>query len=308
MADLSERGRRGQILLITAFVLAVIFVGLALVMNTVIYSENLATRADSTTSQPVLHANSMETGTADVISYINEHNTSESTGHSALKMEFKTAFGNLTDVAGRHALRDGQVTNDSTVSQFEGTWIKQTDHGRNFTSNDNFNSIWQLFSGANGARNFEIDVNSSSIANGPNAFKVTAQGSGVGGSWVMYVSTDEVNGTDSQGNDFSCTPGGGTNTVNVSNGSVNGNACPRLNFAADLDTIDQIDFENADNITGTYQLIANKSGISGSRFGTSPSDPFVEDALYGARIRIDFQRDSLTFTAERRVVPGESDD
>ena len=172
MADLSRRGRRGQILLITAFVLAVLFVGLALVMNSVIYSENLATRADTTTSQPILHANSMETGTEDVIRYINEHNTSPSlTDYSPLRTDLEEAFENISDISSRHSLRDGQVTNDSLGRQFNGTWIRQTDATRNFTDK-NHAETWTAVSGAAGARSLRIFVHNSSELNGSSAFRM----------------------------------------------------------------------------------------------------------------------------------------
>ena len=45
MADL--KGERGQILLIAAFALAVIFIALGLVVNGAIFTENLASQGDA---------------------------------------------------------------------------------------------------------------------------------------------------------------------------------------------------------------------------------------------------------------------
>jgi hypothetical protein len=219
VADLSRRGRRGQILLITAFVLAVISVGLALVMNTVIYSENLATRADSTTSQPVLHANTMETGTEGVIRFINDHNTSTTTGYGELRQEISTAFDSATDVSGRHSLRDGQVTDATLGTSFNATWIEQTDRSRNFTD-QNLNTDWTLVNGANGTRTMRFFVDTASVTNGPAAFGVVADDS-AGSTWRLDIGNDEVSMTDSGGTTVTCSlapPG----WVNVSEGTVGG--------------------------------------------------------------------------------------
>jgi hypothetical protein len=310
VADLSRRGRRGQILLVTAFVLAVMFVGLALVMNTVIYSENLATRADSTTSQPILHANSMETGTEDVIRYINEHDTSPSmTDYSPLRADLEDAFENISAVSGRHSLRDGQVTDDSLGTEFHGTWIRQTNSTRNFTRLDTASS-WTPVPDANGARSLRIHVNDAIEPNGPSAFMVEATDTS-GDSWRLHVGDDEVSVEDSGGNIYDCPhsdPASGF-WVNVSSGAVEGTDCAGLTFAADLGTIEKVDYENAENITGTYRLIANdtESDVDTGQYGAT-TGPFVEKGIYGAWIEIDSERESLVFRTDRRVIPGDEDD
>jgi hypothetical protein len=276
-------------------------------MNTVIYSENLATRADTTTSQPIVHANSMETGTEEVIRYINEHNTSPSmTGYSPLRVDLEESFENISDVSGRHSLRGGQVTHDILGPQFNGTWIRQTEMNRNFTD-VNFARSWTLVTGANGVRGLRINVNSASVTSGSSAFKIEAQGSS--GTWRMHVGSDKINGTDSKGNDFACP----TNSIafpywiNVSKGNVAGTNCTNLHYGEKLDPIDNISYTNSGNVTGSYRMIVNTSSIKTS-YGSSPSEPYLEKGIYGTWIEIDFERDDLVFRTDRRVVPGEDDD
>ncbi len=307
MADLSRRGRRGQILLITAFVLAVIFVGLALVMNTVIYSENLATRADSTTSQPILHANSMETGTEEVIRYINRHNTSQTTDYVELQDDLDEAYATFVDVSGRHSLRDGQVTNGGPITQFRGTWIRQSNSTRNFTDT-NANSSWTTITGANGARGLRIFVTNVYVPNGTNAFKIEAQSAST---WTLRIGDDILSVDDAQGQIHECTVPTTNFWINVSKGTVDGNDCPGLNFADGLGTIDSIQYDNADQITGTYRVIANdtEGNINDTPpFGTDTSGPFTERGIYGAKVEIDFERESLVFRTDRKAIPGVNDD
>lgn len=309
MADLSRRGRRGQILLITAFVLAVIFVGLALVMNTVIYSENLATRADSTTSQPVLHANSMETGTEALIEYINEHNTSSGTTFADLEGELADGLGNVSEVSGRHSLRDGQVTDATLGSAFEGAVIEQTDVSRNFTNVSTATS-WTPVDGANGATDLEIFVTNAGVSSGSSAFTFQAQDT-AGATWTMHVGDSNVSGTDSQGTSFGCSPSTTTDFwVNVSDGTVDGADCDGLHFADHLDTVDRIDFDDTQRINGTYSFVVNKTAgsIDGSDYSSSGSNPVKLAGIYGTWVDIDFERQTLVFETERRAVPGRDDD
>lgn len=311
MADLSRGSRRGQILLITAFVLAVLFVGLALVMNTVIYSENLATRADSTTSQPILHANSMETGTEAVIRYVNEHNTSQSATYSELRTALADGFDNVSRVTGRHSLRDGQVTNDRLGTDVDGTWIRQTDESRAFTDAGNAKT-WTAVSGASGARTLQIFVNTPTEPNGSSAFRMEAEDSSPE-TWVLQIGDDEVWMRDSTGTTETCTPPGAPSAngfwVNVSAGTVGGSACDGLHFGDHLDPIQRVEIADGGNITGSYRWIANatESTVDTGQYDDT-TGPFLEKGIYGTWIEIDFERESLVFRADRRVVPGEDRD
>jgi hypothetical protein len=275
-------------------------------MNTVIYSENLATRADSTTSQPILHANSMETGTEEVIRYINTHNTSQSTGYTALNTSLRRAFENISAVSGRHSLSGGQVTHDKLGPMYNGTWIRQTETSRNFTD-VNFGRSWTLVTGANGARSLRYNVHSASGTSGSSAFTIEAQGSS--GTWTMHIGNDKVNGTDSQGTDFACSTSSITLPywINVTEGNVDGTNCPNLHFAEELDSIDEIYYSNSGNITGSYRMIVNTSSV-GTSYGSPPSEPYLEKGIYGATIRIDFERENLAFRTDRRVITGADDD
>lgn len=307
MANLTDSGRRGQIILVTGFALAVVFVGLALVLNSVIYTENLATRAEITTEDPIQHTTTMNAGTEEILEYINEYNTSQTTDYPALEDNLSVAFGNLTAGITQHQLSNGQVTNDTLTTIHNGTWIKQDDETRAFR-NETGAGNWELVADASGARSLRIFVNNPSILG---SFKVEAIGS-AGDRWTLTIgSTVDVD--NANGNTFSC--GSSLNSlsgfwVNVSEGTVDGDDCGGLNFGGGLEHIESITFSDGGQIEGTYRLMVNKSEgdiLPSTDYGTPPNDPFTEPALYGTNVNIEFARKNLFYRTEITVIPGEKD-
>lgn len=312
MADLSDRGRRGQILLVTGFALAVAFVALALVLNSVIYTENLATRSESTTSDPVSHARTLERGTADVLEYVNEHNTSLAATYAGLGANLSRGIANITDIATRHQLAEGQVTADSLLRDFDGTWLRQTNASRNFT-NRNLATEWSpVNASAGGARSLRIFVADTGVlTTGSSRFEVSA--SDGTDNWRLQIGSTSVTVTDAAGTTTStATPALGSFWVNVSAGTLAGSEFAALDFGDDLGTIQSIEFENARNIEGTYRLMVNRSrsnvDTAGVDYAPDTTGPFTERALYGAVVGVDYERRNLVYKTDLRVIPGERDD
>ncbi|MEF8776003.1 MAG: hypothetical protein V5A43_05820 [Haloarculaceae archaeon] len=311
MADLSgRRDERAQILLLGAFALAALFVTLALILNAVIYTENLATRADSRTSDAVAHSKSVERGTVDLLEYVNEYNT---TNYSHLRNELGTGFVNFTEALSRFRLTSGVVIGGTVRTEFEGTWLTQTNASRNFTNRNNTAVSWSPVNGsANGARAFRMNVTAVSASLGPNNFSVRA--SNGTHNWSLAVGTNDINVTDATGNTSQCSIGAAPVWINVSEGRVGGADCAPLDFGADLDTISSIEFHNADQIKGSYRLLVNNSlsDIDDPEqvdfaLNSTNDGPFKEPALYGAVVGIEYQTTSLLYRSDRRVVPGEID-
>ena len=84
MANLRDDDR-GQIILVAAFAIAVIFVSLALIVNSAIFTENLASRGETAGSDGALSMRAMvETNVGDSMEAINGRPIS---GHSNLEDE-----------------------------------------------------------------------------------------------------------------------------------------------------------------------------------------------------------------------------
>jgi hypothetical protein len=298
-------------LIVTGFALAVVFVGLALILNSVIYTENIATRAESTTSEPLSLTQATERGTADLVGYINEHNTSEEGDYQALSENLTRAFENLSDVTARHHLGSGEVTSLDLGGQMEATWVTQTNRDRAFENEDG-NATWEpVRTNADGVRQFRMNVSDTTALDGlaGDPFTVTLNDS-ANDVWTIQVGETEVEMTDASGDTVTC---GGVDTlsdfwVNVSAGTVAGSECPGLELAPELGPVQAVEFEHGDNIEGTYRLLVNKSEAdvgSNGDYGLDTSGPYTQAALWGTVVEIDFERQNLVYRTEVRVIPGD---
>lgn len=306
MADLRRRADgRGQLLLLGAFALAALFVTLALILNVVIYTENLATRADSRTSDVVAHSQSVERATVDLLQYVNENSTSDST-YSDLKDEFGVGFSNFTTGTARFQLTSGVVTTGTNRTEFEGTWLTQTNENRNFTNRSGDPVDWKPVDDGSGTgvRSFRIQVQDLS-----GSFEVEA--SDGTDSWELDIGpsiSSNVTVTDADGSHECPSPSTLPFWINLSEGTVEGTSCDLPAFAEDLGPIQTIEFEHPEQINGTYQLMVNETETSfTSNFGSNEDGPFTKPALYGAVVGIEYETTKLSYRTDRRVVPGETD-
>jgi hypothetical protein len=329
-----DADRRGQVLLVTGFALAVTFVGLALVFNSVIYTENLATRSESTTTtDPVSHAESLRSGTERLVGAVNEMNASNTSNYAQVETNFTWAFENMTAIMTKHQLGDGQVVADEFAfpNRYRATVIHQVDEERNFSNADRERD-WTLVSGAEGARGLRVFVGAESLLEGNDTpgttepdsepFNVTVRGGG--DTWRLNVSSDPrslssdatlVGVRTTADEHVTCgAPDPTTDPfwINVSEGTVDGTECAGLDFAGGLDAIEDIEFNNASNVNGTYRLVVNRSnnsaGIDQSNYGQLPAEPSTEPGIWGVDLTVDYESDVLRYVREMRAVPGEKDD
>ena len=324
MADLRELAptdaeRRGQILLVTGFALAVVFVGLALVFNSVIYTENLATRSESTTtSDPIIHKQSVEAGAERIVEYVNEYNATNASGYDPVAENVTSAFENMTAVMVAQQLEDGQVVDDSIRDIDNGTLVQQPNATRNFTSATNATNWTPVNGSANGVRGMEFNI--TEIHSGT-AFNVSAE-DGDGDVWEMKVRPNQLAGDAIQvetpsGTTTECGPPS-TDTpfrINVSAGTIADGSggvesCPGLAFGG-LGTVDSVEFNHSDNANGSYAFVVNETrssiDTSGVDYGPNSRFPRVDPAIWGVTIRVDYESDVLEYVTEVRAVPGETD-
>jgi hypothetical protein len=314
MANLSDRTRRGQILLVTGFALAVAFIGLALVLNSVIFTENLATRSESTTtSDAIAHANVVETATEKLVTYVNTYNTTNSSSYDAVDRNLTRGFENVSSVATEHQLFDGQVVNDTLRLYDEGTLVQQTNESRNFTSDDHANN-WVLAQNPDGARELQVNVGNVDTSLLPIAspeFSVVATNGT--DTWQLNVTdTGDVevieNGVTIGSCGYSTTPF----WVNVSAGTVDDSDCPYVDVFRErgLSGADTLEFRNAKIITdGTYSTIVNESfsGVEDDNPWVA-DQPYIQPAVYAADVSVAYNNQVISYATELRVAPGESDD
>jgi len=323
VADLSGRDR-GQIILVAAFALAVIFVTLSLVVNSAIFTENLASRSDTTGSGDALSERAaMEKSIGDSIEAANLNNDSSK---SSLDDAVTDSIVEYNRENGRQQASSGQVANVSFTSSTEGTRIED-DGGGSFEGDiglpdtvdyDLVTQVERVPDG-NGTRAFVIEA--TALPGSSNRFNITASGSsgdrwtteiwegsdGAGNPYVN-VSTERTDSgaTEECGVEFD----GATQVIDVTDGTINGRPCDalgttpsgeNLHFAAGTEDPYDIVFENADDIEGEYSLVVHGSSLTINTAGDDTT------ALYQVTVEYSYSTTNLEYVTDVRVAPGEPD-
>lgn len=320
MADLIGEARsrddRGQIVLLVGFTLAVLFVALALILNSAIYAENLATRSETGAGDgPISVRNEVQSGTASILDFVNTYNN---TAASHVTDNLTATVEDYREVAGRRAAVDGRLLNVSIESIAMGSRLGQTNATRNLTRRDG-TANWTLASGVH-ARSLVFDIednrtSSTSCSPGGKCFQLNATSGG--DVWRMAVyenSTDmviEVEGVDGTVATCSPSPDGSTRaSIDLAAGTIDGTACPALRTSMPGPPYD-LEVVHGDLATGTFEVIVDDDTIAPSPdpdryFGPTASEsPRVTHAAYATEIRITQRSERLVYNGTVRVAPGE---
>ncbi len=315
MADLipgdDRRSDRAQLILITAFALAAIFLGLAIIVNSAIFTENLATRSenvDSTEALEYRHSTTQVVG--NVIGYANKFNSTGSTPDPVWR-NVSRSIGELNDYTGIQQSQSGAAVALEFDSTTNGSRIFQTD-GTDFTANGS-SGDWTLATDVEQTRAFEINVSSFP----GNDFAVVVNGTD---EWRAEIDSSGVEVERSNGASESCsvTP----EIIDLTGGTVNGESCPALidtttgeplHFGVGVIGDYAIEFENPGDIDGDYSLVVDNStsglkAVNNDNYAddSSPGDnPQVTPAMYSAVVEMQYQTPELEYVTLVRVAPGE---
>jgi len=338
VADLNG-DERGQILLVAAFALAVIFVSMALIVNSAIFTENLASRGETAGSDRALSMRAtVETNVGEGIAAANRNNNSSPTELvDATRADIRT----LSRQTGRQAARSGRVVDVTYQSNRPGVRIAQTD-GSALTTGGGVTDYRVVggvsrVDGANGTRAFEIAASDITATDNASAFEVSVQRTGATGnenSWrariyrtgaeTVHIRTLRNNSTSTLVEDCEVTRDSGLSTfrIDLTGGTVDGEPCDALGTAPSganvhfgagtdvtpggTDTYD-IEFANADQVTGNFSMVVYRrpsTTLDLSSIGTSPTST---TALYDVTVRYTHLTTDLRYETDLRVAPGEPD-
>jgi hypothetical protein len=321
---------RAQLLLVAGLVIAVTFVVLALTLNTVIYTENLATRSSDIAGgdDSIRFLEATEDGIAGILGHANRnHNDS----HAAVRQHVTDDVDAWRNAIGRSFSLNGVVTNVSNRNLTNGTRMLQTDGSRDFSAADG-SANWTLASNASATRQFRLNVTNASLTNSEHtAVGLTSEVFHVhfndGSSrHRMFVYRDTTvgtvnvtvvtNGSLAAGSD-PCSASGANVFVNVTAGTVGGESCSALSFVSDLQGPYAITYNKTDSTAvgetanGTYHLIVDDESVAespGPQFNDGPGvSPWADAAIYAMAYDAVYETDGLRYDASVRVAPGEAD-
>ena len=319
MAHLTgESTERAQILIVSAFALGVLFVALAVILNAAIFTENLASRGETTGGERVVDfRGAIERAVGAILTAENGNVTDGSPSYETLGDRIETGTATVRQFLGRQHARAGATGDLSVHSQENGSLIRQTDSGRNFTNASGARADWTVAGDVTRTRAFALTVNRSQLPSActrmTDCFVLAVTDSG-GNTW--RVSINESNGVavsvdNGTGSIGTCEPAQSDHVgVNITAGTVNGTACSALNFTEAPDGPYDIAYRNGDRINGTYSLTVDNTSVSTTAAHLSSStdtDPSVTPAIYAVTVGYDYQTSTLNYSSSVRIAPGETD-
>ncbi|MFC7138955.1 hypothetical protein ACFQMA_03770 [Halosimplex aquaticum] len=286
---------RGQIILVGAFALAVVFIALALVMNAAIYTENLATRSESAeTSNAHAFHRATETAATDAFRYAHSHHSGD---HDALNQSVTDAMETYHNATRRQQAAHAQLTNVS-VATTPGINVTNdpSDLGNGGTGD------WTLVDGVSNTRKFRVGVQSWSGTDSDELWVVAGDHE----TWYLNVSYNTTTsayevGVNDSGSYQSCTNTATLPlTVDVSSGTVGGTSCPALDLGSVSGSYD-LKIRNGSVADGKYTMV-----VDGTPTGELSSSEY-ENVLYSMSVDLVYWSSDVRYRSTIRVAPGESD-
>ena len=261
----SPTGDRAQLILVGAIVLAVAIVGLVVVLNTVLFTENVSNRVALESAGDA--AELRETVRDDLPGLVRGANRN---GTHATPAAARTAvnetvrrYGSLLAVSTgnrRPASVVVGVADRPSVSKA----VVDSDSSRELTARSGA-SDWTVAADAT-VQHYRLTVDAAELAaTDANAFRVNV--SSGGSFWTLRlhrngtaVDVDRA-GTGVSGLDCTVSPTDGNVTLDLSNGMVADGACS-VPFAEGVSAPYAISYRNATNATGTYLLVLDGTGAT----------------------------------------------
>ncbi|MFC4549506.1 MULTISPECIES: DUF7261 family protein [Halorussus] len=338
MADVTPDGRgRGQLILVGGLSLAVVFVALALVVNSAIYTENLATRTgDASVDDAVGFRHDALAGAGTAIDHANRNGGDRT--YSSRYDEYKTALRRWQTLRANYSAVDGLLTSVTPSSGREGTLVADRTSGE-FTPVGGQHD-WVVAPDVE-ARQFRLTVRRSGLPSLDDAtvedtlttsddaafFVELDDGNDV---WRVAIYRDsttdkvEVMSYDADGTIRTCAADGSSVVVDLTAGTLDGVHCEALDFPARPTGTYDVRYINADAVVGTYELTVDRvegpfrhevdaaNGVVCPPTETTYRDdpdlgsPYTTPAIYSATVDLVVDGPSLTYETDGRVAPGES--
>jgi hypothetical protein len=334
ISGLSGERDRAQLILVGAVAIAFIVMGLVVVFNTVLYTENVASTGSVSEPQEaqefartmlvesarlVERVNAMEPhATPDAVNEsLTSNFTKYNTGVRNVSAAAAPVFVNVTDV------RSAKRTFAGRASQVDGSTLESAATNRN----------WSVTSAGQGTvvREFDLAVDANSLAgeSGTEAFRLVWQDEAADDNYTVWIYEDDSTGnvairtlsdddTDAPAEDFGSASdecvidgsSGETVRFNLSEGSIMG----ETKCSSELDVSDGIpdgelrtvSFVRGDNAAGNYSLVAYRDSAVGpssyidstalNKASVSTSSPRWSYAAWEVTIEVSYQSTRASFT------------
>lgn len=294
---MNARSDRAQLILVGAVAIAIIVLGLAVVFNTVLYTENVAsTGAASEPRDAQLLNKQVRVGSAGLVDRVNANASweSQTEAYDALKENISKYSSGLANVTGASKPASVAVEEGSQADAVFAARVEQDD-GTKFT-NIVDSKNWSMTAGSPGSpvlvRNFDmvIDANSLGGETKKEAFRVVWQDSSQDDTFTLWIyednsseniairtltddeTTSPITDFGSEDSDECVISGSSSSDVafNISDSQIRGydDCSEELNVSKGIPDGERrsIQFVRGDNVTGDYSMVVWRGGSSPSTY------------------------------------------
>lgn len=305
MAELAgERGERGQLLLVFAIGLAVAFVTLALILNAAVVTElhaSTATQGLAAERDVAAYEHDVRVGIGGLIASVNAQNADNVT---PLEDDVATGTEAWNQLARRQYVADAAMTDVVLNNTTPGTRIVQHDGNRTVTNRSSA-ANWAVIDDSSRVRGFRLNVTRDGLATAnescASCFTVTIDTGETSGAVRVYDDGNDIV-VEEPDSGTTCIGRNESAVVDLSNGSVDGQHCPALEFAASVTELDRVEFANGDSVQATYQLIVDRELAIDPHFSET-EDPTLEPAVYAAIVSVSYRSTGFQYASTLEVVP-----
>jgi hypothetical protein len=313
MADVIGGERdRAQLLLVGALALAVIFLSLSLLLNSVIYTENLATRQ---THADVEKAETFRTAVVDGLGGAIDHaNRLNTTSFADRRDAYHNTTSSLIPMLANYSATDGLAADVDLDGVQQGTRIVDTDNGTGIV-NRNGDVDWTMATDSK-VRAFRLNVTPASV-DAPSDTIIRFEN----GTTQYVIIEDDGGGPQVTVNGESCALESGR--IDIGAGTVDGDHCGPLADARPTGDVN-VTVLGGDGIEATYSLVVdrNQAGLRtavdtanypgqctpsapSTYASTTTDDPHTSPAIYASTARISVATQDLDYGRTVRAAPGE---
>ena len=317
MADLN--GERGQILLIAAFALAVIFIALALVVNGAIFTENLASQGEASGGNAVLELRSEVTrALGEVVDEANRNAADPENRFTATDLDaLETQLVEYTSLTGV------DVRLDSPTVTTTGHYVSDRAKSDNDLESESGKDNWRLAGGVDDVRAMEFYVRGDVDGISGDTFTVNATHripGGGGGDPVFLLKIGEDGGDPavrvvppSSPAQTCSLPGRDwplhVDVMGAEFGDTYCEALDAVDFGQGVSPGYNLYFNHTSDIDANVSFVMTGSPI-GSNFDSSdPGDPQVRSGgvIYAAEVDLHVRTAAIEYDDTVRIAPKEDD-
>jgi len=308
---------RGQLLVIIALVLGIVFVALAIVVNAAIFTENLATRETVDSERTAAFTGDVER--AIEVRY-NQTNSNGFHTASAARTTFDDTFRTWTDQRSNVSATEGGYYG-ATWTTHVGWRLNQSTNGSFAPADTREATAWTVATDAEDIAAFELNVTREYLHKGddPDAFHVLmTDGTDT---WKVFVYRDGSDNIVVSADDPTTTPQCTRTTdravIDIRDGLVAGTECDALDLPASLDGALEVKFQNVqaadetERVNGTYTIVVNgpdaiDTDTDGEpiKFNRSGADPPTASAVvYAVDYTTTYERADVAHHRDGRYAP-----